>query len=423
MVSHPRPLDRLPRAKLVNGNSETTESASAPLSGLRIVAWEQAVAGPLASRHLLDLGAEVVKVERPGGGDMARHYDGSINGLSSHFVWLNRGKRSIVLDLKTDDGRLALERLIETADVFLHNQGPGAAYRLGFGNDQVRARHPRLIACAIAGFGEGPFRDRKAYDLIVQGETGIMALTGSPDMPMKVGIPVADIAAGMYAFSSILAALYQRQVTGDGSSIEISMFDALLEWASAALLGARYTGESPERTGQRHATIVPYGAYHVRDGMINLAVQTNAQWHRLCKNVLKMPALAKDERFKRNELRLKNRDALDAIIEAKWVSLSRTEVERQLAEADIPFGSIREIRDVLNLPQVADPRRWISLSTPNGPVYVLDHPMAISGLHRPTTGELSIPAIGEHTRQVLDELGLTSEHDGSHSEVAGLPLE
>lgn len=379
---------------------------TSPLSGVRVVAWEQAVAGPLASRHLLDLGAEVIKVERPGDGDMARQYDGTVNGLSSHFIWLNRGKRSIALDLKTDIGRSALDRLIETADVFLQNQGPGAAERLGLGNRLLRERYPRLVACAISGFGEGPFRDRKAYDLIIQGETGIMGLTGSPDMPMKVGIPVADLAAGMYAFSTILAGLYRRLATGHGSSIEVSMFDALLEWASAALYVAKYSGSGPERTRQRHGTIVPYGAYRVLHGQINLAVQTDAQWRRLCAQVLYMPTLADNERFKSNELRWRNRAALEALIETQLASLTRSEVEQRLAGADIPFGEIREIREVLDHPQLAARGRWISVSTANGPINMLQHPMAISDLPDLPPARLSVPAVGEHTREILAELGL-----------------
>ena len=284
---------------------------------MRVVAWEHAVAAPLATRHLADLGADVVKVERPGGGDFARAYDSAVRGLSAYFVWLNRGKRSVVLDLKDAEGRRAFDRLLDRADVFVHNQGPGAAERLGCAYADLKARNPRLVACSISGYGpDGPHRDRKAYDLLLQGEAGVIDLTGTPEAPAKIGISVADIASGMYAFSSILGALYQRRQDGRGRRIQISMLEALVEWTMPAAYVAQYTGHAAERAGTRHNFVVPYGSYRVGDGgSVNLAVQNDGQWRRLCAIVLRQPELADDPRFVSNELRLKNRAVLEPLIE------------------------------------------------------------------------------------------------------------
>ena len=379
-----------------------------PLKGIRVVAWEHAVAAPLATRHLADLGADVVKVERPGGGDFAREYDSAVNGLSAYFVWLNRGKRSVVLDLKDPLGRSAFDALLDRADVFVHNQGPGAAERLGVSYAALRARNPRLIACAISGYGpDGPHRDRKAYDLLLQGEAGVIALTGTPEDPAKVGISVADIASGVYAFSSILAALYERSQTGQGAEIQISMLEALVEWVMPAAYVAQYTGRAPARTGARHNFIVPYGGYRVGDGSsVNLAVQNDGQWRRLCEIVLRRPELADDPRFAGNELRLVNRDELEPLIEASLAEDTRASVEARLVEADVPFGSVNELRDVLEHPQLAARQRWFAIPSPVGELRAFHHPLNISGLSRPAGG---VPALGEHTTEVLAELGLSLE--------------
>ena len=250
-----------------------------PLAGVNVVAWEHAVAAPLATRHLTDLGADVIKVERPGGGDFAREYDSAVRGLSAYFVWLNRGKRSIVLDLKAPRERSAFDALLDRADVFVHNQGPGAAERMGCTYAELTRRNPRLVMCAISGYGpDGPHKDRKAYDLLLQGEAGVIALTGTPEEPAKVGISVADIASGMYAFSSILAALYRRSISGKGAEIQISMLEALVEWVMPAAYVAEYTLKAPQRTGARSNFIVPYGPYRVGSGgSVNLAVQNDGQ--------------------------------------------------------------------------------------------------------------------------------------------------
>jgi crotonobetainyl-CoA:carnitine CoA-transferase CaiB-like acyl-CoA transferase len=376
-----------------------------PLTGIRVVAWEQAVAAPLATRHLSDLGADVVKVERPGQGDFARAYDSAVRGLSAYFVWLNRGKRSVVLDLKDASGRRAFDLLLNRADVFVHNQGPGAAERLGCAYSDLEPRNPRLIACAISGFGaDGPHRDRKAYDLLLQGEAGIMDITGTPDSPAKIGISVADIASGMYAFSSILGALYRRATTGEGAEIQISMLEALVEWTMPAAYVAEYTGHSPARTGTRHNFVVPYGGYRVGDGSsVNLAVQNDGQWRRLCAVVLRQPELADDPRFATNELRLKNRDELEPLIEWLLADDTRASAEARLVEADVPFGTVNTLADVLNHPQLEARGRWFDIDSPAGDLRAFHHPMNIVGLERPP---MRVPALGEHTDEVLRELGV-----------------
>jgi crotonobetainyl-CoA:carnitine CoA-transferase CaiB-like acyl-CoA transferase len=374
-----------------------------PLAGVRVVAWEHAVAAPLATRHLADLGADVIKVERPGGGDFARDYDSAVRGLSAHFVWLNRGKRSIVLDLKAPSGRTAFNRLLERADVFVHNQGPGAAERLGCDYPSLKRRNRRLIACAISGYGpDGPHRDRKAYDLLLQGEAGVIALTGTEGEPAKIGISVADIASGMYAFGSILAALYQRASSGEGSEIQISMLEALVEWMMPAAYVADYTGKAPGRAGARHNFIVPYGGYRVGDGSsVSLAVQNDGQWRRLCAIVLRRSELADDPRFLTNELRLKNRDALEPLLESLLANDTRASVEGRLVEADVPFGTLNTVEDVLQHPQLAARSKWFEIGSPVGELWAFHHPMNILGLDRTSTG---VPGLGEHTDEVLAEL-------------------
>jgi itaconate CoA-transferase len=372
------------------------------------VAWEHAVAAPLATRHLADLGADVVKVERPGGGDFARDYDSAVKGLSAYFVWLNRGKRSVILDLKETDGRQAFDVLLDRADVFVHNQGPGVAERLGVGYQLLEARNPRLVACGISGYGpDGPHRDRKAYDLLLQGEAGVIALTGTPNAPAKVGISVADIASGVYAFSSILAALYEREKTGRGAEIQISMLEALVEWAMPAAYVAEYAGRSPARAGARHNFIVPYGGYRVgHGGSVNLAVQNEGQWRRLCSIFLRRPELADDPKFATNEARLAHRDELEALIESLLADDTRETAEARLVEADVPFGTINELDDVLKHPQLAARQRWFTIGSPVGELRALHHPINIAGLSRPAA---AVPALGEHTAEVLAELGLQDE--------------
>jgi crotonobetainyl-CoA:carnitine CoA-transferase CaiB-like acyl-CoA transferase len=320
-------------------------------------------------------------------------------------VWLNRGKRSVVLDLKRPDDRRAFDLLLERADVFIQNQGPGVAERLGCDYRALKRRNPRLIACSISGYGaDGPHRKRKAYDLLLQGEAGVISLTGTPEAPAKVGISIADIASGVYAFNSILAALYQRTTTGEGADIQISMLEALVEWVMPAAYVAEYTGRSPARAGIRHNFIVPYGAYRVGDGSsVNLAVQNDGQWRRLCSVVLRRAEVADDPRFVTNELRLANREVLEPLIESLLGDDTRDSAETRLVEADVPFGTVNDLQQVLQHPQLEARGRWFDIGSPVGELRAFQHPMNIVGLERPAG---AVPALGEHTREVLAELGL-----------------
>lgn len=374
-----------------------------PLRGVRVVAVEQAISAPLTTRHLADLGADVVKVERPDGGDFARAYDGTVNGIASWFVWVGRGKRSLTLDLKAPEAKDVMARLLAGADVFIQNLAPGAVERLGLGADELRTHDPRLIVCNISGYGpEGPYRDRKAYDLLLQGEGGLLAVTGTPDSPAKAGISVVDIASGMYAFSAILAALYSRQTSGVGATIDVAMLDAIAEWMSAPLYFAHYSGKAPVRAGMRHSGIVPYGPYRAKDGSVNLAIQNEREWARFCSGVLNDSSLASDIRFNANAKRLANRHELEPMIEEHFANLTVHEVEARLEAADIPFGTVNGLDALWDHPQLAARGRFASAPTPAGPVDVLRHPMNIRHAEQLVTG---VPALGEHTGEVLMELG------------------
>lgn len=370
---------------------------------MRVVALEQAVAAPFCSRQFADLGADVIKVERPDGGDAARAYDGALNGLSAYFAWLNRGKRSVVLDLKDKSGLDVCARLIERADVFIHNLGPGAIERLGLGYDQLSLRAPRLVWCGISGYGpDGPYRDKKAYDMLVQAESGVVSLTGSADAPAKVGISIADIASGMYAYSSILAALLTRARTGKGERIDISMLECLTEWVTPPLYVWQGTGAAPARVGVRHNMIVPYGAYACADGSVLLAVQQQREWRRLCSDVLAQPELADDARFATNAQRLAHRAELETIIEARFAAHPRSEVLGWLEDADIPTGAVNDIAAVAAHPQLAARRRWRQVASPSGEIPALVPPHNLA--HAPPRMG-AVPALGQHTAAVLAELG------------------
>jgi itaconate CoA-transferase len=370
-----------------------------PLDGILVVACEQAVAAPFATRQLAELGARVIKVERPGTGDFARGYDTTVNGLSSHFVWLNRSKESIELDLRTDTATAL--RLLERADVFVQNFAPGAVERLGLGADALRARFPRLITCSISGYGpDGPYRDAKAYDLLVQAETGVVAVTGSPEEPAKAGIPVADIAAGMYAFSGVLAALYERERTGRGRHVEVGLFDALVEWMGFPLQYTAGSGTAPPRAGTSHAAIAPYGAFAAGDGgEVVLGIQNEREWTAFCAQVLRRPELARDERFATGEVRVANRPALHAEIDAVFGALTTAEVVGRLDAARIANARRREVAEVLDHPQLLARDRWTEVGSEAGPVRSLRPPLEPARLG-------PIPALGEHTeaiRRWLDE--------------------
>ncbi|BBZ77088.1 CoA transferase [Mycolicibacterium anyangense] len=374
-----------------------------PLDGITVLSLEHAVAAPFASRQLADLGARVIKIERPGGGDFARHYDEAVNGLSSYFVWLNRSKESVELDVKTDSGREVLHELADRADVVIQNLGPGAADRLGLGADRLRARDPRKIVVNITGWGsDGPWQDRKAYDLLVQCETGLLSLTGTPDDVVKVGVSIADIAAGMYAFSATLAALFQREVTGEGASIEISLFEALAEWVGQPAHFTAGAGRQPGRFGAQHATIAPYGPYVADDDhTLFIAIQNEPEWERFCDVVLGRPELARDVRFASNSLRVANRDLLNPIITSIFGQNRSSELVSRLNIARVAYAGVNTVAELLEHPVLSGRDRWREVSTEAGPIRALLPPMNLGAEAR--MGD--VPALGQHTAQILDELG------------------
>jgi itaconate CoA-transferase len=374
-----------------------------PLEGITVVSLEQAVAAPFATRQLADLGARVIKVERPRTGDFARSYDATVKGLSSHFVWLNRSKESLTLDLKQGGAREVLERLLERADVFVQNLAPGAAGRLGFGAEALREKHPRLIVCDISGYGaSGPYRDKKAYDLLVQCEAGLVSITGTPETPSKVGIAVADIAAGMYAYSGILAALLRRERAGEGAALEVSLFESLGEWMGFPLYYAMYGGKEPPRSGARHASIAPYGPYECGDGeWIFFGIQNEREWERFCEAVLGRPEMASDELFDNNSRRVENREALEEEISAILGGLSSEEAIEKLERAGIANARMRTVRELIEHPQLEARDRWREVGSPAGPLHTLLPPGAVSDTE-PIMAP--IPRVGEHTDEILKEL-------------------
>lgn len=375
-----------------------------PLEGITVVSLEQAVAAPFATRQLADLGARVVKVERPGTGDFARSYDDVVEGLSSHFVWLNRSKESLALDLKKEAAREVLNRLVERADVFVQNLAPGAAGRLGFGTEDLRERHPRLVVCDVSGYGaSGPYRDKKAYDLLVQCEAGLVSVTGTPETPSKAGIAVADIAAGMYAYSSILAALFRRERTGEGAAIEVSLFEALAEWMGFPAYYAMYGEREPPRSGARHSSIAPYGPFACSDGeVVFLGIQNQREWERFCEAVLERPEMAGEERFQNNSRRVENREMLEEEISTVFLKLSSERAIEKLGRAGIANARLRSVRDFLDHPQLRARERWREVGSPAGPLHALLPPAGISGAD-PVMAP--IPEVGEHTEKILSELG------------------
>lgn len=379
-----------------------------PLAGVTVVSVEQAVAAPFATRQLADLGARVIKVERPGGGDFARRYDRSVLGQSSYFVWLNRSKESITLDVKQPRAMAVLDELVAGADVFVHNLGPGAADRLGLAAPTLCRTHPRLVHCTVSGFGTtGPWADRKAYDLLVQAETGLVALTGTGEHTARVGVSVADIAAGMYAYSGILTALYQRANTGRGTAIEVSLFEALAEWMGAPAYYTRYGGEQPGRTGAEHATIAPYGTYSSADGdEIVLAVQNEGEWERLCEIVLGDAAIATDERFATNPARVAHRGELNELIGARFATLDTAAARALLDRARVANAGVNSVPEFLAHPVLAARERWRTVGSPGGDVEALLPPATIAGV---TPVMNPIPAPGEHTEAILRGLGRTDD--------------
>ena len=376
-----------------------------PLAGITVVSLEHAIAAPLATRQLADLGARVIKIERPGVGDFARHYDRRARGLSSHFVWTNRNKQSLTLDLKQPPALALLKRLVlEQADVLVQNLAPGASGRMGLSAAELQAQRPELVVCDISGYGgDGPYRDRKAYDLLIQAEAGFLSVTGTPKAPAKAGAPVADIAAGMQAYAGILAALLERQRTGRGQHLDVSMLESLADWMGYPMYYTLDGADPPPRAGAAHATIVPYGPFTVGDGStVMLAVQNEREWAAFCTTVLRQPALASDARFASNADRLAHRDALMAVMQPVLDTLTADGLLQRLEEAKVASARVNEAGDLWTHPQLQARQRWREVSTPAGPMPTLlpagrtDHRTPMSG----------VPALGAHTDEILQSLGL-----------------
>ncbi|MGE0333444.1 MAG: CaiB/BaiF CoA transferase family protein [Ramlibacter sp.] len=374
-----------------------------PLDGITVVSLEHAIAAPLCTRHLADQGARVIKVERPGQGDFARAYDSRVKGQASHFVWVNRSKESLTLDLKQPPAQAVLADLLARADVLVQNLAPGAAQRMGLGFDVLHAKHPRLVVCDISGYGNnGPYRDRKAYDLLIQSEAGLLSITGTPDAPAKAGVPVADIAAGMYAYSSVLAALLQRARTGLGSHIDVAMLESLAEWMGYPLYYAFDGAPPPPRSGAAHATIAPYGPYATADGTVMLGVQNEREWQAFCAVVLARPALATDPRFDSGAQRNTHRAELQQVIETVLKALPSAQVLARLDAAQIANASVNDMAGLWAHPQLAARDRWRQVATPGGAIPALLPP----GVHSSFEPRMdAVPAVGQHTEAILRELG------------------
>ncbi|WP_330256238.1 CoA transferase [Nocardia sp. NBC_00565] len=379
-----------------------------PLDGITVVSLEQAVAAPYATRQLADLGARVIKVERPDAGDFARGYDATVHGQSSYFVWLNRSKESITLDLEAPEGRQLLRELLDRADVFVQNLGPGAAARMELGPDALAQSHPSLIVCDISGYGaDGPWRNRKAYDLLVQAEAGLLSVTGSPEDVAKAGISVADIAAGSFAFAGVMTALYVRATTGKARPVSVSLFEALTEWMGSPAYYTQYGGASPRRTGARHATIAPYGPVVAGDGgSVLLAIQNQREWGRLCTDVLRQPELIEDPRFATNPARVVNRDELESIIAVAVQRFTADELAANLDEASIANARMNTMHQLWDHPVLAERDRWRHVDTPGGSIAALLPPASLGGLEARMG---PVPGLGEHTRSILAGLGRSEE--------------
>lgn len=379
-----------------------------PLDGVTVVTLEHAIAAPFCTRQLADLGARVIKIERPGTGDFARGYDTRVRGLASHFVWTNRSKESVTLDVKHAKAREILAKLIARADVLVQNLAPGASARLGLSYETLAADHPRLIVCDVSGYGaSGPYRDKKAYDLLIQSESGFLSITGTPENPSKAGNSIADISAGMYAYSSILAALLQRGRTGRGTRIDVSLLETMVEWMSYPLYYAFEGAPAPPRTAASHATIYPYGPFRAGDGkLVMLGLQNEREWALFCERVLRRPEIAADERFASNARRVAARAEVDAIVDETFSRLTAQEVLQRLELAGIANARINEMHEVWAHPQLAARERWTQVDTPAGQVPAL-FPPALPDSVQPRMGP--VPGLGEHTDSVLGELGYSAQ--------------
>lgn len=381
---------------------------SRPLDGVTVVTLEHAIAAPFCTRQLADLGARVIKVERPGSGDFARAYDKRVKGLASHFVWTNRSKESITLDVKHPDAKEVLDKLLEEADVLVQNLAPGAADRLGLSYEALSDKHPQLIVCNISGYGDdGPYRDKKAYDLLIQSESGFLSVTGTPESPSKAGCSIADIAAGMYAYTNILSALIQRQKTNKGCNIDVSMLESMVEWMNYPMYYAYEGAQPPIRAGAAHATIYPYGPFNAGDGKsVMLGLQNEREWASFCAIVLRASELAKDERFKSNSDRVANRNELKSIIDHAFSKLTAEQVVELLEEAQIANAHVNDMHDVWNHPQLKARDRWVSVGTSEGAIPAL-LPPGRTNAFKPRMD--AVPGLGQHSASILAELGFSDD--------------
>lgn len=375
-----------------------------PLEGMTVVAIEQAVAAPLATRNLADLGARVIKVERVDGGDLAREYDHVVHGTGAHFVWLNRGKESLAVDLKSEQGRGIVRNLIDQSDVFLQNLAPGAVERLGFGADELRAERTKLIVVNMSGFGRGgPLEQRKAYDMLIQAESGLVSITGTADEAVKTGIPTSDIAAGMYAAQAVLAALLRRCRTGEGATIDVAMLDATVEWMGHALYTQMHTGAPPPRMGLSHSSIAPYDAYPTSDGEVLIGVQNDRGWRSLVADVFGEPELADDPRFATNIARVRNRYECDAAVASHTRRWTAAELDARLAAAGVPAAQVKLLDQVVDHPQLHERDRWRTINTEHARVEALLPPATFADVEAPMG---DVPALGQHTHSLLVESGM-----------------
>ena len=379
-----------------------------PLDGITVLTLEHAIAAPFCTRQLADLGARVIKVERPGVGDFARAYDERVHGMASHFVWTNRSKESLTLDVKHGESQKILDRLLESADVLVQNLAPGAAARLGMSYEALHEKYPKLVVCDISGYGaDGPYRDKKAYDLLIQSESGFLSVTGTQDEPSKAGCSVADIAAGMYAYTNILAALIQRGRTGKGCRIDVSMLESMVEWMSFPMYYAFDGATPPVRAGASHATIYPYGPFPAGDGKtVMLGLQNEREWVTFCEQVLQQPALATDARFVTNSLRSAARKELYKIISDVFSSMTAEQVTERLEKAQIANARLNEMKDLWEHAQLRARQRWAEVASPVGKLPALLPPGASTGWEARMD---AIPALGQHTEAILSSLGYSAD--------------
>lgn len=390
-----------------------------PLEGIKVVTFEHAIAAPFCTRQLADLGARVIKIERPGTGDFARHYDERVSGMASHFIWTNRSKESITLDVKQAVAIEVVHRLLEDADVFVQNLAPGATQRLGLDYEALSARYPKLIVCDISGYGlDGPFRDKKAYDLLIQSESGFLSITGNEGQPAKAGCSIADIAAGMYGFTNILAALLARGRTGRGKHIDVSMLESMVEWMSYPLYYAIDGQTPPRQAGASHATIFPYGPFQAGDGKtVMLGLQNEREWKHFCETVIRQPDLQADERFSSNSRRAKHRDALTQVILGAFSRMSAAQVTERLEAAGIANARMNDMQAVWDHDQLKARGRWTTVASPVGDLPALYPPGVKSGDEARMD---AIPALGQHVDQILHELGYSDARIAAMREAGAI---